>query len=409
MYRYYNCIMKKCLSLFSGIGGFDLAAQRKGYEIVGACEIDKYARQVYSQRFPGIKIWEDATKIDPKELPDFDLLVGGFPCQAFSIAGNRGGFEDARGTLFFEIARIAKQKRPRLLLLENVKGLLNHQGGDTLREIFRVLDEVGYDVEWQVINSKYYVPQNRERIFIIGHRKDVAWKPVFPMGDLNKGLYNENNNETQYADGSCGYQTMYWLSESISKDIGKLSVEKQGQEILATQMQKMSSRLYDELQTKQSREIFKERHEVLKNNKGSIQKNKKFNTSIQEIKRIDTWEQSINKPGEICAVVRIPTENMLLLWSGGKGATNDKGCIQQQNVQTLNRQTELFRRLCEGQYGSLLLAVQSYKGRLFYSFGDGTDWIKLCERKMEIEKNSCVMTLSSILLLPQGTLRSGQD
>jgi len=188
--------MKKCLSLFSGIGGFDLAAQRKGYEIVGACEIDKYARQVYSQRFPGVKIWEDATKIDPKELPDFDLLVGGFPCQAFSIAGNRGGFEDARGTLFFEIARIAKQKRPRLLLLENVKGLLNHQGGDTIREIFRVLDEVGYDAEFQVINSKYYVPQNRERIFIIGHLRGTPWKPIFPIGENGK-VNNGTRSKTQ--------------------------------------------------------------------------------------------------------------------------------------------------------------------------------------------------------------------
>ena len=188
--------MKKCLSLFSGIGGFDLAAQRKGYEIVGACEIDKYARQVYSQRFPGVHIYEDATKIDPKELPDFDLLVGGFPCQAFSIAGNRQGFDDTRGTLFFEIARIAKEKRPRHLLLENVKGLLNHEGGQTIRTIFRILDEVGYDAEFQVINSKYYVPQNRERIFIVGHLRGEPWSPIFPIGEYRK-VDNGTRQKTQ--------------------------------------------------------------------------------------------------------------------------------------------------------------------------------------------------------------------
>lgn len=192
---YSNCIMK-CLSLFSGIGGFDLAAQRKGYELVGACEIDKYARQVYAKRFPGVKIYEDATKIEPKKLPDFDLLVGGFPCQAFSIAGNRKGFDDTRGTLFFEIARIAKEKRPRYLLLENVKGLLNHEGGETIRTIFRILDEVGYDAEWQVINSKYYVPQNRERIFIVGHLRGEPFRPIFPIGEHSK-INNGARSKTQ--------------------------------------------------------------------------------------------------------------------------------------------------------------------------------------------------------------------
>ena len=96
----------KALSLFSGIGGFDLALLRAGVEIVGACEIDDYARQIYARHFPGVTIHRDATKINPHDLPDFDLLVGGFPCQAFSIAGKRRGFEDTRGTLFFEIARI---------------------------------------------------------------------------------------------------------------------------------------------------------------------------------------------------------------------------------------------------------------------------------------------------------------
>lgn len=179
----------KCLSLFSGIGGFDIAAKNQGHEIVGACEIDKYATEIYERHFPGVKIWKDAKEIKPKELPDFDILFGGFPCQAFSIAGQRQGFMDTRGTLFFEIARIAKEKRPRLLLLENVKGLLNHQGGDTFRTILSTLDEMGYDTEWQVINSKYFVPQNRERVYIIGHLRGFSRRQIFPIGE-----YNQINN-----------------------------------------------------------------------------------------------------------------------------------------------------------------------------------------------------------------------
>ena len=112
----------------------------------------------------------DVTEIRTSNLPDFDLLVGGFPCQAFSIAGKRRGFDDTRGTLFFEIARILQDKRPRYLLLENVKGLLSHDKGKTFQTILRVLSEMGYDVKWEVLNSKNHgVPQNRERVYIKGY------------------------------------------------------------------------------------------------------------------------------------------------------------------------------------------------------------------------------------------------
>ena len=163
---------------------FDLALQRHGHDIVGACEIDRNARRVYAKHFPNTRIWEDATKLDPAELPYFDLLCAGFPCQAFSFAGKRLGFEESRGTLFFEIVRIAKQKRPRLLLLENVKGLLNHDGGKTFANILATLDEIGYDAEWQVFNSRYFIPQNRERIFIIGHLREKPTKQILPLGEI---------------------------------------------------------------------------------------------------------------------------------------------------------------------------------------------------------------------------------
>jgi len=148
---------------------------------VGYSEIDKYAIQIYEKYFKH-KNYGDIRKIRARNLPDFDLLIGGFPCQSFSIAGKRKGFEDTRGTLFFEIARIAAAKRPRLLLLENVKGLLNHEGGRTFGIILRTLDGLGYDIQWQVLNSKNFgVPQNRERVFIVGHLRGTPRPEVFPV------------------------------------------------------------------------------------------------------------------------------------------------------------------------------------------------------------------------------------
>jgi DNA (cytosine-5)-methyltransferase 1 len=169
--------------MFSGIGGFDLALRNQGHEIIGACEIDKYARSVYAKQFPGVPIHNDATNLHAQSLPHFDVLCAGFPCQAFSIAGKRRGFEDTRGSLFFEIARVAKEKKPPYLILENVKGLLSHDKGQTFRTIIHTLDEMGYDAEWQVLNSKYFVPQNRERVFIIGHLRGQRTRQIFPIGN----------------------------------------------------------------------------------------------------------------------------------------------------------------------------------------------------------------------------------
>jgi len=179
------------LSLFSGIGGFELGIQY-AYEsnnkskVEGLqSEIDRWAIQIYKKHF-NHKNYGDITTINTNELPDFDLLVGGFPCQSFSIAGKRGGFDDTRGTLFFEIARILRDKRPRYFLLENVKGLLSHDSGKTFQTIIGVLTDLGYDVEWQVLNSKNHgVPQNRERIFFVGYFGGGSRPKVFPIGESN--------------------------------------------------------------------------------------------------------------------------------------------------------------------------------------------------------------------------------
>ena len=135
---------------------------------VGYSEIDKYASSVYEYHFKGAKNYGDITKIKAEELPDFDLLVGGFPCQAFSIAGKRRGFEDTRGTLFFDLARILREKQPMYGVFENVKGLLSHDKGNTLDVILEELQSIGYYCNWEVYNSKNHgVPQNRERIYLV--------------------------------------------------------------------------------------------------------------------------------------------------------------------------------------------------------------------------------------------------
>ena len=219
----------KYFSMFSGIGGFELGIQnayrsedggsqentqgnrnepKESQEVsttqrptstgttdradqrplcIGYSEVDKYAIKVYERQFNGHKNYGDATTINAKELPDFDLLVGGFPCQAFSVAGKRAGFNDTRGTLFFDIARILAEKRPRHLVLENVKGLLSHDQGKTFQTILGVLSDLGYRVEWQVLNSKDFgVPQNRERIFIVGHLRGECSRQVLPIGEDDK-------------------------------------------------------------------------------------------------------------------------------------------------------------------------------------------------------------------------------
>ena len=177
----------KFLDLFAGIGGFRFGMESAGHECIGFCEIDKFARASYKaiHNTEGEIELHDITTVTDEEIRNIghvDVICGGFPCQSFSIAGSRRGFEDTRGTLFFEIARFADILKPKYLFLENVKGLLNHDRGKTFKTILGALDGLGYDVEWQVLNSKNFsVPQNRERVFIIGHLRGERTRNVFPI------------------------------------------------------------------------------------------------------------------------------------------------------------------------------------------------------------------------------------
>lgn len=166
----------RVIDLFAGIGGIRMAFENVGGESVMASEWDKYSQQTYHANF-GETPFGDIRQIKEQDVPDHEILLAGFPCQAFSIAGKRGGFEDTRGTLFFEVARIIKHKRPKVVFLENVKGLTNHDRGRTLETILNVLrEDLDYYVpEPKIVNAKDYgVPQNRERVFIIGFRKDLG-------------------------------------------------------------------------------------------------------------------------------------------------------------------------------------------------------------------------------------------
>ncbi len=202
----------KYIDLFAGVGGFRYGIEKafnnrsnlrnrnqnvsrnntntEESQIRATCvysnEWDKYANSVYRKHFENCDN-RDIREVKAEEIPDHDLLVGGFPCQAFSIAGKRRGFDETRGTLFFEIARILSVKQPRLFLLENVKGLLSHDKGRTFEIILAALDELGYDLQWQVLNSKNFgVPQNRERVFIVGHLRGTSRPEVFPILGTDK-------------------------------------------------------------------------------------------------------------------------------------------------------------------------------------------------------------------------------
>lgn len=209
--------MYKTIDLFAGIGGIRLGfeqAFKDNTETVFVSEIDKNAQKTYRKNFnTPLNIEGDITQIDEKDIPNFDICLAGFPCQAFSLAGKRKGFDDdyhgtCRGTLFLDVARICEHHQPKVIFCENVKGLVNHDKGKTLSIIISTFEKIGYNVFYKVLNSKDYgVPQNRERIYIVAFRKDIKSESFqFPTSTNNKTCLNDIIEKEKP-------HNKYWLSQ----------------------------------------------------------------------------------------------------------------------------------------------------------------------------------------------------
>lgn len=186
-----------CASFFAGVGGIDLGFESQGFRTIYANEFDEKARETFALNFSHVQLDErDIREVSASEVPSTDIIVGGFPCQAFSIEGYRQGFHDekGRGTLFFELARIIEDKQPKAVFLENVKNLVRHDKGNTLRVILKTLEDLGYFVKYQVMNAAEYgnIPQGRERIYIVGFKdKLVSERFQFPEKvELTKSVFD---------------------------------------------------------------------------------------------------------------------------------------------------------------------------------------------------------------------------
>lgn len=192
----------KFVDLFAGIGGFRTGLEMAGHECVGFAEWDEFARKSYEAIHDTEGEWtaRDITEVQAQDVPDHDILCAGMPCQAFSVAGNRRGFEDTRGTLFFDVARIALEKQPKIIWIENVKGLLSHDKGKTLDIIAKTLCDIGYVIDFEILNSKFFnVPQNRERIFIFAYREDTVEQTPWIITD--KGVKGKAKHRISAIEG----------------------------------------------------------------------------------------------------------------------------------------------------------------------------------------------------------------
>ena len=217
-----------CASFFAGVGGIDLGFEQGGFKTVYANEFDKYAIETFRLNFPDVMCDQrDVRNVKPDEIPDFDILLAGFPCQAFSVAGYRQGFDDekGRGNLFFEMVRIIEAKKPRVAFFENVKNLVGHDNGNTFRVICQELERLGYILSYQVMNAMHYgdVPQNRERIYIVAFRKEadyIRFKMPLPI-PLTKTIHDVIDFETEldskyyYTANKCAFINL--LEEQMTK------------------------------------------------------------------------------------------------------------------------------------------------------------------------------------------------
>ena len=203
------------IDLFAGIGGFRTGFEKNECNCVFSSEIDEHAGEMYQANYNDT-VFKDITKINEKEIPNHDILLAGFPCQPFSIAGEKKGFNDTRGTLFFDIERILKEKKPKAIVLENVKHFKSHDKGNTLKVVLNALNELGYTTNWQVLNAKDFgVPQNRERTIIVGSLNGIKFD--FNKLDIKQPIYikdilEEDNEQIEYLE-----ESEYTLIESPKK------------------------------------------------------------------------------------------------------------------------------------------------------------------------------------------------
>ncbi len=249
------------IDLFAGIGGLRIPFQEMGGQCVFTSEWDKYAQQTYEANY-GDKPYGDITQIEEQSIPNFDILLGGFPCQAFSIAGKRLGFEDTRGTLFFDVARIIKHHKPKAFLLENVKGLLSHNKKQTFKVIYQTLIDLGYNIHYKVLNARDFgLPQNRERIYIVGFLEDVVFdfpEPFYTktkLGDILENTVSEkytisdklwaSHKERKRRNLAKGWGFGYSLFDEDSVYTSTISARyyKDGSEILVAQKDKNPRKL----------------------------------------------------------------------------------------------------------------------------------------------------------------------
>jgi len=242
------------IDLFAGIGGFRQGFESVGFECVFSSEMDEHAQEMYHANF-GEKPHGDITKIDVRDIPNHDILLAGFPCQPFSIAGEKKGFNDTRGTLFFDIARILKDKKPKVVVLENVKHFKSHDKGNTLKIILKTLKDLGYTTNWDVLNAKDFgVPQNRERTIIIGSingvefdfnrletKESVALKEILEVGEfeyLDESEYTIIENPKKQLSGLIfiGYRNKNIRTKGVRENTEHLSrVHKQPNRIYSSE------------------------------------------------------------------------------------------------------------------------------------------------------------------------------
>ena len=359
------------ISLFSGIGGFELALNKHGGKCVFASEIDKHARKSYKAIF-GYEPYGDITKIKADDIPCHDILTAGFPCQSFSIAGKRAGLNDTRGTLFYEIRRIAEKKQPKVLLLENVKGLLSNNKGKTIDTVVAELNNIGYVVDFEILNSKYFeVPQSRERVYFVCIREDlVKAEPWNLKGRKNNVLTKTKKRINEWAKTfnffwpeqkkvkkklkdilQSNVDEKYYISEEKAKKlVEQLKKDKDLKQVGYINKKMQGNIVYDPegvsaTLTSQTGGLGGKGVTLLKeepNQKmlGLLSSTKSLNdagnghrTHILEREEVPSW---ISKPDELSKTIRV----------GGKGSLNKKDCYDFIAEELTPEKTEIKQQGC---------------------------------------------------------------